>query len=129
MQSLQPNKLLIFLRKNTLKTNAREKQLKLDLAWLETQDFDTARPSLFVRFRDYREISPGIWWPFQEDRAQGFPSDNGYQCMRSTYRVQEVRTDVDLQATVRDLQPKEGESVQDQRRNGRGREPASIRGK
>ena len=94
---------------------SKEKQLQLTLAWLKTQDYETARPTLLVRFRDYREVSPGVWWPFHEDRAQGFPSDGGYQCMLSTYRVQETRTDVNLEKAVNELQPKEGETVQDQR--------------
>jgi uncharacterized protein YpiB (UPF0302 family) len=35
--------------------------------------------------------------------------------MLSTYRVQEIRTDVDLERRVSELMPKEGEKVQDQR--------------
>lgn len=93
----------------------KELQLQLKLAWAETQDFETARPSLLVRFRDYREVAPGVWWPFHEDRTQGFPDDKGFQCMLSKYRVQEIRTDVDLERRVSELLPKEGEPVQDQR--------------
>lgn len=93
----------------------KAKQLQLTLAALKTHDFNSATPSLLVRFRDYREVSPGIWWPFQEDRAQGFSSDGAFQCMLSTYRVEEVRLDFNLEKAVSELQPKEGEEVQDQR--------------
>lgn len=92
-----------------------EGKLRLSLAWLDEQDFDTARPGLLVRFRDYREVAPGVWWPFHEDRVQGFPSDKGFECMWSYYRVRSVDTDTDLTDEVRGLMPKDGETVQDQR--------------
>jgi RNA polymerase sigma factor (sigma-70 family) len=93
----------------------RELQLQLKVAASEAQDFESARPSLLVRFRDYREVAPGVWWPFHEDRTQGFPDDKGFQCMLSNYRVQEIKTDVDLEQRVSELAPKQGEPVQDQR--------------
>ena len=92
-----------------------EQQLELTLAWQKHQNSKYVRPGLLVRFRDYREVLPGLWWPFEEDRVQGVSSNEGYQCMRSTFRVEEVRTDFDLEGIVRELQPNEGETVHDQR--------------
>jgi thiol-disulfide isomerase/thioredoxin len=92
-----------------------ERKAQLSKAWAESMDFKTARPSLLVRFRDFREIAPGLWWPFREDRAQGHPSNDGYECMRSDYIVEEIKTDIDLSRTIASLMPKEGEQVQDQR--------------
>ena len=92
-----------------------EQQLELILASLKDQNPKYLRPGILVRFRDYREILPGLWWPFQEDRVQDFSSNEGFRCMRSTRRVEEVRTDFDLEGFVRKLQPNEGETVHDQR--------------
>jgi hypothetical protein len=93
----------------------RDDQLKLTLAELATRDFSIAQPSLIVRFRDYREILPGIWWPFQEDAAQCSPTPGGFRYMVSTFRVQELRTDVELHEIINELEPKEGQSVIDER--------------
>jgi thiol-disulfide isomerase/thioredoxin len=92
-----------------------EKKRQLSKAFNEWIDVDKTRPSLIVRFRDFREIAPGIWWPFREDRAQGYSAKEGFDCMRSDYVVDEVRTDADLSDTVKALLPQEGEQVQDQR--------------
>lgn len=97
---------------NVLSPDAK---LQLSLAAANYQDFSKTRPSLLVRFRDYREVAPGVWWPFEEDRAQGFPSDDGFQVMLSTYRVLEVQTDRSLKVEFEEFQPKPGENVQDQR--------------
>jgi len=92
-----------------------EKKWALSKAWTESIDWEKAQPTLIVRFRDFREIAPGIWWPFREDRAQGLRGDKAFEYMRSEYAVDQVRTDVDLSETVKALRPKEGERVQDQR--------------
>ncbi len=72
-------------------------------------------PSLLVRFQDYREIAPGIWWPFREERAQGSLRQGRFSGMRSEYAVDEVRIDVNLAEWIEALKPREGEQVQDQR--------------
>jgi len=92
-----------------------EKQWALFKAGTDSIDWTTVRPGLLVRFRDFREVAPGIWWPYREDRAQGGFDNDVFSYFRCEYTVEEVRTDVDLAATVQALQPKEGEQVQDQR--------------
>ncbi|MEZ6126289.1 MAG: hypothetical protein R3C49_24440 [Planctomycetaceae bacterium] len=71
---------------------------------------------LMVRFSDFREIAPGIHWPFVEERVQGAGGSNGNMSfMRISSRVVDVRTDIELKATVEQLQPKAGDRIQDQR--------------
>jgi hypothetical protein len=47
----------------------------------------------------------------------GVPSGTGkgLQVALSRYRVQEIKTDVDLEQRVEELMPQDGEHVQDQR--------------
>lgn len=79
-------------------------------------DFDRdAKVALLVRFRDFREVAPGVWWPFREDRSQIQTTNNGFQCIVLQFNVHYIRTDVDLLELVETLKPKEGERVQDQR--------------
>lgn len=94
------------------------KRLELALAWSDYagKHFgEQTRPGLVVRFRDFREIAPGIWLPFREDRAQGSFRENRFECIVSNYTVHRIRTDFDLSETVKALLPKDGERVQDQR--------------
>jgi hypothetical protein len=94
---------------------SRDDQLRLTLAEHAARDFSMTQPSLIVRFRDYREIIPGVWWPFQEDAAEGLQMPDGFRYKVSTFRVQEIRTGVDLGETIDELEPKEGQSVVDER--------------
>ena len=71
--------------------------------------------SLFIRFRDFREISPGILWPFREDRIQGFQGGERPTVMRTSFEVRQVSTAVDLSGAVQELLPKEGDRVNDER--------------
>ncbi|MFO1096043.1 MAG: carboxypeptidase regulatory-like domain-containing protein [Planctomycetaceae bacterium] len=96
-------------------------RLAINVEWsaVEERLFERyGKASVVVRFRDYREIAPGIWWPFLEDRAQG-PSrrlDTGdISWVVARYVVDRVLTDFDLTETVNGLRPREGEQVQDQR--------------
>lgn len=75
------------------------------------------RPAVMVRFRDFREVAPGIWWPFVESRVQVRVADkNGrYGFTRGIIKVQSVETDIDLTATTEQLKPRNGDRVQDQR--------------
>lgn len=92
-----------------------EDKWALHIAWSQAIDWDRARPALVVRFRDFREIAPGVWWPFREDRAQGKVTEKGFDGMVSNFTVHAVRTDFDLSETVDAMLPKDGERVQDQR--------------
>lgn len=92
-----------------------EKRWQLSKAWTSTLDQAKLRLASFVRFRDFREIAPSIWWPFEEDRANGRSDDKGFSFSRVKSRVTQVRTDIDLKETIATLQPVAGERVQDQR--------------
>jgi len=92
-----------------------EKQWQFSKAWTATLDLAHVKPSLFVRFRDFREIAPGIWWPFEEDRTDGHMGEKRFTFSRVKSRVTQIRTDIDLTETVAALQPAVGERVQDQR--------------
>ena len=78
----------------------------------------TIEPNELVVFDDYREVSPGVWLPFREDRTFPHASEKvkGKKLLiRSELRVQEVRTNLDLADQCAQLLPKEGDPVQDQR--------------
>jgi thiol-disulfide isomerase/thioredoxin len=92
-----------------------EKKWALSKAWSESIDWAKAQPLRIVRLRDFREIAPGIWWPYREDSAVGFFGRKGFEYTRSECVVVEVRRDFNLSEAVKSLQPKEGERVQDQR--------------
>ena len=92
-----------------------DKTWQFSKAWSATLDPAKIEPSLFIRFRDFREIAPGIWWPFEEDRTDGHMGDKGFTFLRMKSRVTQIRTDIDLTETVAALQPVAGERVQDQR--------------
>ena len=92
-----------------------KKKWALSKAWSESIDWAKAQPLRIIRFRDFRQIAPGIWWPYREDSAVGFSSRNGFEYIRSECVVDEVRTDLDLSEAVKSIQPKERERVQDQR--------------
>jgi beta-lactamase regulating signal transducer with metallopeptidase domain/thiol-disulfide isomerase/thioredoxin len=101
-------------RENQSKLSAQQKW-ELSKARSLACDWSTPTASLLVRFRDYREIAPGIMWPFREDRVQGAMRNEQFECMRTYDHVQEVAVDNDLTDTVNALRPKDGEQVQDQR--------------
>lgn len=84
-------------------------------SWSLACDWSTPAASLLVRFRDYREIAPGIMWPFHEDRVQGSMRNEKFECMRSYCHVHEVAVDRDMTEKVNALRPKDGEQIQDQR--------------
>ena len=58
-----------WLRKNEANITAQIKW-ELTAAWSVSDDWSDQTAYLLVRFRDYREIAPGITWPFREDRVQ-----------------------------------------------------------
>jgi hypothetical protein len=96
-------------------TLSEPQKTDLSIAWNETY-FGQFGPNELIRFRDYREVAPGVWIPFREDRAFTHPTNNGrHKYIHLWAAVQEVRTDVDLTGTVEKLQPQDGEQVQDQR--------------
>lgn len=77
-----------------------------------------ARPNELIRFDDYREVAPGVWLPFRETRTVPYSSEvarGKWQISRFELVVEEVRTDRDLTARFKELLPKEGDPVQDQR--------------
>lgn len=96
--------------------SARQK-MEVARAWNEVH-FDQFKPNELIRFRDYREVTPGVWIPFREDRAFTHPAKSGpnrRQYIHLWVAVEEVRTDVDLTERVESLCPREGEDVQDMR--------------
>ena len=96
--------------------SARQKA-EISRAWCELY-FDHFGPNELIRFRDYREIAPGVWVPFREDRAfthAAASNPRRRKYIRLWVAVEEVRTDVDLTERVESLRPREGEMIQDQR--------------
>lgn len=80
--------------------------------------FDVFGPNELIRFRDDREIAPGVWIPFREDRAFTHGADNDrskHKYIRLWVSVDEVKTGMDLTEIVQASEPKEGERIQDQR--------------
>ncbi|PQO47111.1 TlpA family protein disulfide reductase [Blastopirellula marina] len=105
---------LDWLRKNE-KSLSTEQLDQLNEAGAKYHEASPMRAYKLVRFRDYREISPGIFWPFEEDRVQSFQDDKGFHCILMTFRVHEIRLDRDLESMFARIQPTEGEVVQDHR--------------
>ena len=98
------------------KISPRQK-IEILRAWSEIY-FDHFGPNELIRFRDYREVAPGVWIPFREDRAFTHRSDANNQhhkYIRLWVAVEEVRTDDNLTERVAELRPREGETIQDQR--------------
>jgi RNA polymerase sigma factor (sigma-70 family) len=97
------------------RSEASEGQLiELERAWREGPVKPSGKLDVreYVAFDDYREIAPGVWLPFRETRA--FPHAEN-KIFRSELRVEEVRIDRDLAGRFAELDPKEGDSVEDQR--------------
>jgi thiol-disulfide isomerase/thioredoxin len=96
-----------------------DQESKVMAAWNSWKEsiFATSRPNELIRFRDYREVAPGVWIPFREDRVwtHGVRNGGGRKYIRLWVAVQEVRTDIDLAETIQKLQPQENEQIQDQR--------------
>lgn len=63
--------------------------------------------SSLTRLRDYREVAPGIWIPFEEDFVDRFG--------RASTRFKEVKIDQSLRDSVEEWQPRAGDVVQDKR--------------
>ena len=96
---------------------SRRQKTEIARAWCELY-FDRFGPNELIRFRNYREIAPGVWIPFREDRAFTHPAAmdrKRRKYIRLWVAVDEVRTDVDLTERVNSLRPREGEPIQDQR--------------
>ncbi|RCS48308.1 DUF3738 domain-containing protein [Bremerella cremea] len=93
-------------------------QAELGNAFYESRFDEMARPSKYVLFRDYREITSGVWVPFVEDRTAWLYSQNDqnkFRYFRAESRVKKCSTDVDLTQRIEELRPQEGDFVQDQR--------------
>jgi thiol-disulfide isomerase/thioredoxin len=97
---------------------ARAQTLQIALQTLDDYS-GPFEPNELVCFRDFRQIAPDAWFPFREDRAFTHSADsnvNRRKYIRLWWSAEEVRTDVDLAATIQILQPKEGDRIsQDQR--------------
>jgi thiol-disulfide isomerase/thioredoxin len=105
-----------------LREEAGEDQLiRVAVAYSELRsgaDPSRIRPNELVLFDDYREIAPGVWLPFREDRAFPHASETvrgRQQLRRSELRVESVRTDLDLTERLAGLKPRDEDPVQDQR--------------
>ena len=98
-----------------------EQLIKVAIAWSELYPKPFAaeiEPRELAVFEDYREVSPGLWLPFRENRAYTRPSvgvPDKMSLTRSELVVERVRTDRDLGDRYASLLPKEGDRVQDQR--------------
>lgn len=91
---------------------------ELTMAFTEMFFEEMARPSQLIFYRDYREIAPGVWLPYKEDRTVWLHShlnDEKFKYVRSEARVQEASTVVSLEQRIAALMPKDGDFVQDQR--------------
>ena len=62
---------------------------------------DATGPNLMLRFGDFREISPGVYWPFREDRVTSDGPEFEFSRMR--VKVKQVKTDFDLTKKVASL--------------------------
>lgn len=93
-------------------------QAELSKAFYESCFDEMARPAKYLLFRDYREIAPGVWIPFVEDRTLWLYSqndENKFQYIRAETRVKNCFTNVDLTLRIEKLKPQDGDFVQDQR--------------
>ncbi len=88
-----------------------EKKRVFRQAMMKDVVVETMKPLRMTRYRDFREIAPGVLFPFRQDRAVAH-SDQLY-FNRSL--VVDVRTDVDLSERLDNLRPKKGDPIQDQR--------------
>jgi RNA polymerase sigma factor (sigma-70 family) len=71
-----------------------------------------------VQFDDFREIAPGISWPFRETQTFRHSSEirpGKSMIRRAELVVEKIQTDRDLAARYKELLPRAGERVQDQR--------------
>jgi thiol-disulfide isomerase/thioredoxin len=96
---------------------SQNQSIQLSKAWNEKY-FEFFGPNELIRLRDYREIAPGVWIPFREDRAWTHLAQDGSKRHKYTHlwvSVKDVRTDLDLSQTIQDLQPRDGDLIQDQR--------------
>lgn len=94
------------------------KKAEVGIAFSTMYFESNARPGELIRFDDYREVAPGVWIPFREDRSvwqHSKESEEKYHYIRSELVVEAVKTDVDLLKAIAELMPKEGERIQDQR--------------
>lgn len=77
------------------------------------------QPYQLIVFGDYREVAPGVWWPFHQTSTQRMHSqknDNLFDYSRYDIEVLEATSEVaDLAMRWEPWLPKEGERVQDQR--------------
>ena len=101
-----------WYRKNEVYLSVQQKW-KLEAAVLASLDWTDPTPTLLVRFRDYREIAPGILWPFREDLVESWGAKHEGKLMseRSYSDVERIRVDKDLANKVSALRPKEGDEV------------------
>lgn len=96
---------------------SEDQKALLSIAWNEKY-YEQFGPSQLLRFRDYREVAPGVWIPFREDLSVTHAADTNRKRFKYTHfwlDVQEVRTDVDLTDAIEKLRPKEGDRIVDRR--------------
>jgi thiol-disulfide isomerase/thioredoxin len=100
------------------KSLPREQYAELTKAFYEAYFDEMAKESSLILFSDHREIAPGVWLPFAEDRTTWHhheSDDTKYKYIRCETRVTKASLHVDLEAQVASLAPKAGARVQDQR--------------
>ena len=105
-----------WYRKNEVNLSIQQKQ-QLEVAVMLSLDWSRPLAAILMRFRDYREIAPGIMWPFREDyvRARGFDQAGRFISERTSSDVKEIRVDMDLTGRINALRPKQDEEVADYR--------------
>ena len=94
---------------------SQQQKWEISAAWAKSLDWTTKKLTLLIRFRDYREVAPGIMWPFREDRAGGTMKNGKFIYHKTTCETVEIAFDRDLKDRIEKMQPKAGEHVQDQR--------------
>lgn len=103
---------------NWANTMSHEQAVQLAIAYSDIYS-GMYEPRELICFRNYREITRGVWVPFRQDRAFARPVTRDFSrhnYSRGWTAVQDVRIDIDLTDTIRKLQPKDGDQIyQDQR--------------
>lgn len=94
---------------------SREQTWRLTRALRKRRNFEEVQPIDLTRFSDFREVAPGIWWPFREVSVSPSHHEGSPRYLWGIYVVEAVRTDLDLTPIVNAVRPEEGQTIQDQR--------------
>jgi len=99
-----------------------ELKAKLSKAWnmfMIAEFPENAEPNELIQLADYREVKPGVWIPFMEERVVDYPTrQNKSDYVKTRMVVEAVEFDRSLEDAINELKPKDGDPVQDSRFGG-----------